>query len=254
MTGVTLNAFFTGQVFALLPLAVELSDKQIVALKILTLIAVFMLVLPTVYVIQTFRNRKKKKYLKKVIDQTMLAFSKTLDAKDPYTRGHSEAVAKYSREIARRYGVKASRLDGIYYAGLLHDIGKIGIPDSILNKPDKLTDDEYASVKLHTTVGADILSELTAVKNIAIGAREHHERYDGSGYPHGLKGGEISLEGRIIGVADAYDAMASERVYHKVFSKEEIRAEFEKGAGVQFDPKIVKILIEMIDSGYFDRQ
>lgn len=231
----------------------EMTTAQSDYVKLTVALIALILVLPVVYFILLKHENNKTKHLKAIIDQTMLAFAKVIDAKDPYTRGHSEAVAEYSREIARRYGMPRRMLDNIYYSGLLHDIGKIAVPDSILNKPEKLTEDEYEIIKTHTSVGADILSDLTTVDNIAAGARDHHERYDGSGYPKGIAGNDISLEGRIIGVADAYDAMASERVYRGTFSREKIRDEFEKASGKQFDPKIVKILLEMIDEGYFDR-
>lgn len=231
----------------------EMSTAQADYVKLTVALIVLVLILPVVYFILLRHENNKTRHLKAIIDQTMLTFAKVIDAKDPYTRGHSEAVAEYSREIARRYGMPRRMLDNIYYSGLLHDIGKIAVPDSILNKPEKLTEDEYKIIKTHTSVGADILSDLTTVDNIAAGARDHHERYDGSGYPKGIAGNDISLEGRIIGVADAYDAMASERVYRGTFSSEKIRDEFEKASGKQFDPKIVKILLEMIDEGYFDR-
>ena len=231
----------------------EMTTAQSDYVKLTVALIALILVLPVVYFILLKHENNKTKHLKAIIDQTMLGFAKVIDAKDPYTRGHSEAVAEYSREIARRYGMPRRMLDNIYYSGLLHDIGKIAVPDSILNKPEKLTEDEYEIIKTHTSVGADILSDLTTVDNIAAGARDHHERYDGSGYPKGIAGNDISLEGRIIGVADAYDAMASERVYRGTFSREKIRDEFEKASGKQFDPKIVKILLEMIDEGYFDR-
>ncbi len=231
----------------------EMSTAQADYVKLTVALIVLILILPIVYFILLRHENNKTKHLKAIIDQTMLTFAKVIDAKDAYTRGHSEAVAEYSREIARRYGVPRRQLDNIYYAGLLHDIGKIAIPDSILNKPDKLTEDEYETVKIHTCVGADILSSLTTVENIAAGARDHHERYDGSGYPRGISGNDISLEGRIIGAADAYDAMASERVYRPTFDRKKIRDEFERETGKQFDPKIAEILLGMIDEGYFDR-
>lgn len=243
---------FISRACAILLTIPEMTTAQSDYVKLTVALIALILVLPVVYFILLKHENNKAKHLKAIIDQTMLTFAKVIDAKDPYTRGHSEAVAKYSREIAQRYGVPRMELDNIYYSGLLHDIGKIAIPDSILNKPDRLTDEEYETVKTHTTVGADILADLTTVENIVAGARDHHERYDGSGYPRGISGEDISLEGRIIGVADAYDAMASERVYHGVLSRDKIRKEFGEASGKQFDPKIVKILLEMMDDGYFD--
>ncbi len=245
---------YFGAVHAAILAMPEMSAAQADYVKLTVALIALVLILPVVYFILLRHENNKAKHLKAIIDQTMLTFAKVIDAKDPYTRGHSEAVAEYSREIARRYGMPRRQLDNIYYSGLLHDIGKIAVPDSILNKPEKLTEDEYEAVKVHTFVGADILSSLTTVDNIAAGARDHHERYDGSGYPRGISGNDISLEGRIIGVADAYDAMASERVYRETINREKIREEFERECGRQFDPKIVKILLEMIDEGYFDSE
>jgi len=244
---------FLGEIYMWALSMPEMTRAQSDYVKLTVALIAVILILPAVYLILLGHESKKRKRLQAIIDQTMHTFAKVIDAKDPYTRGHSEAVARYSREIARRYGMPRVFLDNIYYSGLLHDIGKIAVPDSILNKPDKLTQAEYEVVKTHTSVGADILSDLTTVENVAAGARDHHERYDGSGYPRGISGNDISLEGRIIGVADAYDAMASERVYHGTFSRDRIREEFVTASGRQFDPKIVKILLDMIDDGYFDR-
>ncbi len=202
--------------------------------------------------LRSVRERKKRTRIQEISEQTMRAFTKVIDAKDSYTKGHSERVAKYSVEIAKRLRISDERLDNIYYAALLHDIGKIGIPDGILKKSDKLTPEEYEIIKTHTTLGAEILKDMTAVKNIQFGARDHHERYDGKGYPRGIKGSEISLEGKIIGAADAYDAMSTARGYNTAFDKEHIKKEVMEQSGKQFDPEVAEILIKMIDDGYFD--
>ncbi len=203
-------------------------------------------------ILKSVRERKKRARIQEISEQAMRAFTKVIDAKDSYTKGHSERVAKYSVEIAKRYGIGDERLDNIYYAALLHDIGKIGIPDGILKKSAKLTPEEYEVIKTHTTVGADILKDMTAVKNIQFGARDHHERYDGKGYPRGIKGSEISFEGKVIGAADAYDAMSTSRGYNTAFDKEHIKKEVMEQSGKQFDPEVAEILIKMIDDGYFD--
>ena len=130
---------------------------------------------------------------------------------------------------------------------MLHDIGKIGISNEIINKTGKLTDEEYEIIKTHPSIGGDILSNISEIPNIAIGARWHHERYDGKGYPDGLKGKDIPELARIIGVADAYDAMTSKRSYRDVLSQEIVRLEIEKGKGTQFDPVFAEIMLEMID-------
>ncbi|MBR1486438.1 MAG: HD domain-containing protein, partial [Synergistaceae bacterium] len=137
--------------------------------------------------------------------------------------------------------------DEIYMMGLLHDVGKIGIPDAVINKPGRLTNDEFAKIKLHPTVGAHILSNIKEMPKLAIGAHWHHERFDGHGYPDGLRGYEIPEEARIIAVSDAYDAMTSNRSYRNTMSQSVVRAEIEKGCGVQFDPTFAMIMLKMIE-------
>ena len=170
-----------------------------------------------------------------------------IETKDMYTNGHSDRVAAYSREIARRYGYPDKQIKDIYMMGLLHDVGKIGVPNSIINKPGKLTDEEFAIIKTHPENGYKILSNIKEMPKLANGARWHHERYDGRGYPDGLKGEDIPEEARIIAVADAYDAMTSNRSYREPMSQERVRAEIFKGRGSQFDPKFADIMLQMID-------
>ena len=172
--------------------------------------------------------------------------AKTIDAKDYYTNGHSERVAEYSREIARRYGYDEDRQEEIYMMGLLHDVGKIGIPDDVINKPGKLTDEEFALIKQHPVKGAEILATVSEMPKLVTGARWHHERYNGKGYPDGLKGEEIPEEARIIAVADAYDAMTSHRSYRDIIPQDHVKSEIEKGMGSQFDEKFARIMLEMI--------
>jgi putative two-component system response regulator len=179
--------------------------------------------------------------------EIMTTLVNMIDAKDNYTIGHSVRVARYSREIAKRMGKSQQEIVDIYYSGLLHDIGKIGIPDKIISKSSELTDQEYEVIKRHPEIGANILKDMTEIPNASIGAHWHHERYDGKGYPDGLKGEEIPETARIIGVADAYDAMASKRSYRDVLPQNVIRKEIQKGRGVQFDPLITDIMLKMID-------
>ncbi len=169
-----------------------------------------------------------------------------IDAKDAYTKGHSGRVADYSREIAKRFGYSAERQEEIYMMGLLHDVGKIGVPDEVINKPGKLTDEEFAKIKTHPGRGARILENIKEMPKLATGARWHHERYDGRGYPDGLAGENIPEEARIIAVADAYDAMTSHRSYRDVIPQEVVKGELEKGSGTQFDPKFAAIMLEII--------
>ena len=182
----------------------------------------------------------------RIILQSMYALAKTIDAKDMYTNGHSMRVAKYSGMIAQRMGLSEKEIEDISNMAMLHDIGKIGIPDSIINKASKLTDAEYDIIKKHPEIGYQILSEMPELKDIAIGARWHHERYDGKGYPDGLKGDDIPLNARIICVADSYDAMSSNRSYRKFLPQDVVRSELEKGCGTQFDPVIAGIMLDIM--------
>ncbi len=173
--------------------------------------------------------------------------AEAIDAKDTYTNGHSDRVAIYSKEIAKRYGYSEKEQEEIYMMGLLHDVGKIGVPDNVINKTSKLTDEEFALIKVHPEIGDRILKKVKEMPKLSIGARWHHERYDGSGYPDGLKGEDILEEARIIAVADAYDAMTSHRSYRDILPQEVVRSEIEKGKGSQFDPKFADIMLQMID-------
>ena len=170
-----------------------------------------------------------------------------IDAKDTYTNGHSGRVAEYSKEIARRAGYSLVEQNDIYMMGLLHDVGKIGVPDAVINKPAKLTDEEFALIKNHPVMGAKILENIKEMPKLATGARWHHERYSGGGYPDGLSGMEIPEEARIIAVADAYDAMSSRRSYRDVLPQATVKYEIEKGRGTQFDPKFADIMLTMIN-------
>ena len=193
----------------------------------------------------------KRERDRQIIVQSMKTFSNFIDAKDEYTRGHSLRVAYYTRKIAQKLDFDEDALDNIYYIALLHDVGKIYIPDEILMKPGKLTDDEMNIIKTHTTKGATILKDFSSIPFIMDGAEYHHERFDGTGYPSGLKGEEIPLVARIIGVADAYDAMNSNRCYRPAFPRERIIEELKKYSGLQFDPDIVKIMLELLQGEAF---
>ncbi len=194
--------------------------------------------------------RQKQKNDVKIILQSMNTFINFIDAKDPYTRGHSKRVAMYAAEIAKRMRLSDDEIQNVYYAGLLHDSGKISVPDAVLNKPGKLTDEEMKMIQNHTVAGGKMLLQLSSLRGVRETALYHHERYDGTGYPDGLKGDMIPLYARIVGVADSYDAMSSNRVYRRHLSKDEIIEEIQKGAGTQFDPSIVQYMIDMINDGY----
>ncbi len=179
--------------------------------------------------------------------EMMIALSKTVDAKDHYTNGHSGRVADYAAEIARRMGKSESEQEKIYEMGLMHDIGKIGVSEEIINKNSRLTDEEFAQIKKHTVIGYGILSSITEMPDLSIGARYHHEKWDGSGYPDGLAGEAIPEEARIICVADCYDAMTSTRTYSTPRPQAAVRAEIERCSGTQFDPRVAEVMIGMID-------
>ncbi len=196
---------------------------------------------------QTREINAQSEKLEMMSMQMVQALSDTIDAKDTYTNGHSYRVAEYSMEIARRCGYPEKELNEIYITGMLHDVGKIGVPDTIINKRGKLTDEEFDLMKTHPAIGANILEKITTIPFIAIGAHFHHERYDGRGYPDGLKGEEIPEIARIIGVADAYDAMTSRRSYRDVMPQDAVREQIEKGKGSQFDPRFADIMLKMID-------
>jgi len=190
---------------------------------------------------------KKTKENEGLFLHVVSSLASAIDAKDTYTNGHSDRVASYAWEIARRAGYEGKKLEDIYMMGLLHDVGKIGIPDAVINKPAKLTDEEYAIIKNHPVMGARILGEIREMPSLANGARWHHERYDGRGYPDGLSGEVIPEEARIIAVADAYDAMTSHRSYREPLPQGVVRQEIEKGRGTQFDPAFASIMLEMIE-------
>lgn len=196
---------------------------------------------------QTHELRARQQQIRDLFVETVTALSEAVDAKDRYTSGHSRRVAEYARMIAVRMGKTPEEQDEIYRAGLLHDVGKIRIPNGIINKAGRLTDEEYNIIKIHPVTGYHILKGIAGNSHIAIAAKYHHERYDGKGYPNGLAGENIPEMARILGVADAYDAMASDRSYRKAMPQDVIRSEIEKGRGTQFDPAIAEIMLQMID-------
>ncbi len=200
---------------------------------------------------QTRLAEERLATIERLFNATVMALVKTIDAKDPYTQGHSLRVAEYSRRIAELAGMDMEQQQEIYCMGMLHDIGKIGIPDAIINKPAKLTDTEIVLIKSHTVIGANILSKIDHSPKLSFGARSHHEQWDGSGYPDKLKGEEIACEARIIAVADSYDAMTSRRSYRDILEQSIVRSEIERGRGTQFDPQFADIMLQMIDDDVY---
>lgn len=184
---------------------------------------------------------------KQLTVEILQALSGTVDAKDHYTRGHSARVATYAKEIARRMGKSKQEQEDIYAMGLLHDIGKIGVAGSIIRKDSRLDDEEFEEIKEHPVMGYEILKTITTLPGLATGARWHHEKYDGTGYPDGLKGDQIPQEARIIAVADVYDALTSKRSYSDIRPQAVVRDIIEKGKGTHFDPVIADVMLRMID-------
>lgn len=185
-------------------------------------------------------------------NETIVTIAQAVDAKDERTSKHSLRVSEYSVMIAKKLGYSDEACENLRKMALLHDIGKIGIPDQVLNKPDRLTDEEYEIMKSHVTRGAEILKNFTLIDHVADGALYHHERYDGRGYANGLKGEEIPLNARIIGIADAFDAMTANRVYRRKLDLAYVLQELREGSGTQFDPHIVEIMLGLIEDGTID--
>lgn len=184
---------------------------------------------------------------RKLSRQTILALAEAVEAKDLYTKGHSQRVAEYSTAIAKRLEYTESKLKEVYFIALMHDIGKIGVPDAVINKTDKLTPEEFEEIKKHPVTGYDILKQITELPGISEGARWHHERWDGKGYPDGLAGQDIPEIARIIAVADAYDAMSSSRSYRRALPQETVRLRIEENIGTQFDPTMAGIMLQLMD-------
>ena len=229
----------------------EISSEVPMLIGLMFLLA--FVVIQQIYDYRAIRSRLEEEVRKKNLENEQMfihivkTLAGTIDAKDKYTKGHSSRVADYSREIASRFGYSEAELTNIYIMGLLHDIGKIGIPDSVINKPGKLTDEEFEIIKTHPVLGGGILRNIKEMPELAWCARCHHEKYDGTGYPDGFKGEEIPEQARIVAVADAYDAMTSYRSYRDPMPQAKVKSEIEKGSGTQFDPKFAKIMLEMIE-------
>ena len=220
---------------------------------------VYMLLLLTMFVIWftwlvVQRQLNQQQIKLNMANETVMAIANAVDAKDVRTHQHSTRVAEYAEMIARemncfKWWNRRKSLSNLRKAAQLHDIGKIGIPDSVLNKVGRLTDEEYAKMKSHVITGAEILKDFTLVENVEDGTRYHHERYDGKGYPEGLKGEEIPLFARIIGVADTFDAMTSNRVYRSSMDTDYVMNEMKRGRGTQFDPQALDAFLRLVEKG-----
>ncbi len=195
--------------------------------------------------IESYREAHRKEHA--LFEETAEALVNAIDTKDRYTQGHSTRVAAYAEMIAQAAGKSKEECEEVYFAGLLHDVGKIGVQDSIITKDGRLTEEEFNQIKLHPVYGNQILSGIHHSAHLSDGAHYHHERYDGKGYPNGLKGEEMPDVARIIAVADAYDAMTSKRSYRDPLPQQKVREELVKGTGTQFDPQYAAIMVRLID-------
>lgn len=249
-----------GLMFSILCILIEVVSMYFVVSISGLFIGIGMLVLLFVNIVRTMKKiqdierlrrrteiEKNKKQTEKMSLQMMQTLSTTIEAKNEYTRGHSYRVAEYSALIAEELGWAPEEVQNLKHSAYLHDIGKIGIPDSILNKPSRLTDEEYSLIKRHTVIGAEILKDVTLIPNVIAVTRSHHERYDGKGYPDGLSGEKIPIHARIVAMADSYDAMNSRRIYRNSLPQDVIYEEIRKNRGLQFDPKITDIFLKLMD-------
>ena len=242
ITGSTLDLDYT---FNRLLTSAPLFWVSLVALAIWLVVLISFLI--TSAQIRKYQERHERDNV--IINESIETFTGFIDAKDPYTNGHSKRVATYTKLIAEEFGYSGEELDRIYYIALLHDSGKIGVPDNILGKPGRLTDEEFEIIKSHTVRGGEILSSFKSLENAGEGALYHHERYDGKGYPEGKAGEDIPFIARMICVADSFDAMNTNRVYRKRLDRDRIISELETNKGTQFDPKVADVMLELIRNG-----
>jgi putative nucleotidyltransferase with HDIG domain len=185
---------------------------------------------------------------------TVEALAAAIDAKDKYTSGHSTAVSRYAVPVAREMMMSDDELESIEFAALLHDIGKIAVPEAVLNKPGKLTREEFEQIKIHPSAGADIIGSVSFLKTAVSSVKHHHERWDGKGYPDGLKGDDIPLCAQVVGIVDTFDAMTSTRSYRKALSEEEAVKEIKRCSGSQFNPAVVEAFVNAYNAGFIKIQ
>lgn len=251
-----------GMVIAMISVAIEAASVYFVVTLSGVFTGIGLAILLFVNIIRTIKNvrnmeqkrqkeeiEKRRRQTEKTSLQMIQTLSTTIEAKDEYMRGHSFRVAEYAAMIAEKLGWDATEISNLKDAVYMYDVGKIGIPDAILNKPTSLTEEEYELIKVHTVIGADILKNITIIDHVAEIAKYHHERYDGKGYPDGLAGEEIPIHARIVAVADSYDAMSSKRIYRDALSQEQIRKEIQENRGKQFDPDVADVLLKLMDEG-----
>lgn len=228
----------------------KVTDYPLFYIMLLLTAAFLALIIGNITVVIRMRKLEHRRIMdEKIIIDTLQMLARLIDAKDPYTNGHSDRVAEYAVLLAKEMHMSQDEIRFMRYRGLMHDCGKMGIPDSVLNKPDRLTDEEMEIIRSHTILGGKIVANFTAMPGVRECALYHHERYDGGGYPEGLKGEDIPLLARIICVADSFDAMNSDRCYRKRLKKQTIIEELKKNAGTQFDPEIAMLMVRLIEEG-----
>ena len=246
----------------LLPTVAALLQYKLYGLSLISMTMVLVVIVFYIYVVYSLGEEVEQARLNEIEfykqaqikESAMLremteALANAIDAKDKYTHGHSTRVATISKQIAKEYGFPDEECEHIYFAGLLHDVGKIGIRHGVLNKHGRLDDEEFEQIKQHPVFGQKILSGIKHSPYLSVGARYHHERYDGKGYPDGLSGENIPIIARIISVADAYDAMTSTRSYRAALSMEQVKSELVHGMGTQFDKRFAEIMLRLMDRG-----
>ena len=254
------NVWVTLVLFTVIPMIAAVLQYFLYGLYLTDMAIIGMVVVLYVFTLVDTRNtieqtqqrevqmlKQEQENMQDLFSQTAIALVSAIDAKDAYTQGHSARVGNYSRKIAELSGKSEKECDEIYYAAILHDVGKIGIPDHIINKNGKLTPEEYEVIKSHPVIGYQILSKINKYSYLSAAARYHHERFDGNGYPDRLKGTDIPELARIISVADAYDAMTSNRSYRSQLSQEQVRQELIRCSGTQFDPEFARIMLQLVD-------
>lgn len=251
-----------GMVITMISVGIEAASVYFVVTMSGVFIGIGLTALLFVNIIRTIKNvrdmeqnrqkqeiEKRRRQAEKMSLQMIQTLATTIEAKDEYMKGHSYRVAAYAALIAQELGWDATEISNLKDAVYMYDVGKIGIPDAILNKPTRLTEEEYERVKAHTVIGADILKNITIIDHVAEIARYHHERYDGHGYPDGLIGEDIPIHARIVAIADSYDAMNSRRIYRNSLPQEQIREEILMNRGKQFDPDIADVFLKLMDEG-----
>ena len=228
----------------------NITDYPLFYVMLVLTAAFFTLIIGNMAVVFRMRKLERRRIMdEKIIIDTLQMLAKLIYAKDSYTNGHSDRVVEYAVLLAQEMHMKPDDIRFMRYMGLMHDCGKMGIPDNVLNKPAKLTTEEMDIIRSHTVLGGKIVENFTAMPGVRECALYHHERYDGKGYPEGLKGEEIPLLARIICVADSFDAMNSDRCYRKRLKKSVIVKELNENAGSQFDPQIAMLMVRLIEEG-----